>query len=239
MHLSSTHGPAASHGEHTGPLNGGFSGLNGGLHGLNGSLHGLNGGLNGSMHKINGLVNGLHGYHGKGGSRDHGLDLAQPMELSIPPGPTQGLDSEPSPSLSPTLSATGSVPCASPGTTSATADPTVTAMLISMSGINGISPTVSDMAGMNGVPLPRIPHTLVKDVVMSGVGALDVQTVAATMDSSKRRRLTADERLQRSRERNRIHAKKTRLRKKQKMEDLQVRPSHPSPFALPLSDASG
>ena len=40
--------------------------------------------------------------------------------------------------------------------------------------------------------------------------------------STKRRRMSADERLVRSRERNRHHAKMTRLRKKQKMEFLQV-----------------
>jgi hypothetical protein len=38
----------------------------------------------------------------------------------------------------------------------------------------------------------------------------------------KRQRMTADERLIRSRERNRHHAKMTRMRKKQKMELLQV-----------------
>ena len=41
--------------------------------------------------------------------------------------------------------------------------------------------------------------------------------------NTKRRRMTADERLIRSRERNRHHAKMTRMRKKQKMEHLQVR----------------
>jgi len=39
----------------------------------------------------------------------------------------------------------------------------------------------------------------------------------------KRRRLTADERQQRSRERNRMHAKKTRMRKKQQMDALSTR----------------
>mmetsp|Transcript_11962 Transcript_11962/g.34524 ORF Transcript_11962/g.34524 Transcript_11962/m.34524 type:complete len:740 (-) Transcript_11962:301-2520(-) len=49
---------------------------------------------------------------------------------------------------------------------------------------------------------------------------LDMQALSASLDRSKRRKLSADERLERSRERNRIHAKKTRLRKKQKMELL-------------------
>ena len=224
VHRASVHGTMASHGDHKVPLNGG---LNGSLHGFNGGLHGLSGGINGSMCKINGLLNGLNEDHGKGGGGDH--SLAQPMDLSVPLAPTKGLtldqNSAASSTPSPTVSV-GAVPSAS--STSATADSTVTAMLISMGGMNGISPTVSDIipdisptvhdiAGINGVPLPPIPHTLV-----GGVGALDVHTVAASMDSSKRRRLTADERLQRSRERNRIHAKKTRLRKKQKMEHLQV-----------------
>uniref|UniRef100_A0A7S2REX0 BZIP domain-containing protein n=1 Tax=Rhizochromulina marina TaxID=1034831 RepID=A0A7S2REX0_9STRA len=42
-------------------------------------------------------------------------------------------------------------------------------------------------------------------------------------DSKKRRRLSSEERLQRSRERNRMHAKKTRQRKKMQIEALQAR----------------
>ena len=50
--------------------------------------------------------------------------------------------------------------------------------------------------------------------------------------STKRRRMSADERLVRSRERNRHHAKMTRLRKKQKMEFLQVIFSTAADFIL-------
>ena len=50
--------------------------------------------------------------------------------------------------------------------------------------------------------------------------------------STKRRRMSDDERLVRSRERNRHHAKMTRLRKKQKMEFLQVIFSTAADFIL-------
>jgi len=70
-------------------------------------------------------------------------------------------------------------------------------------------------AGLPSAPMhTMMPYGSVED------RGLDMQSLSASLDRSKRRKLSADERLERSRERNRIHAKKTRLRKKQKMELL-------------------
>jgi len=66
---------------------------------------------------------------------------------------------------------------------------------------------------------------LASNNVERGASLEDMQTLAASaasmsMGRVKRKKLSADERMERSRERNRIHAKKTRLRKKLKMEHL-------------------